>query len=75
MKLTVPTITETREAVIIRIPKAWVGSRARRPLTEAAVVRMVAVGERAFRQGKTQEFGAFLAKRYPAHVRIFRRAR
>ena len=74
MKLETPTITETSEAIIIRIPKGWVTSR-RRPLKEAEVLRMVAAGEREFRAGKTQEFSAFIARRYPAHARAFRRAR
>ena len=75
MKLNSPTITETKEAIIIRIPKGWVTETGRRPLTEAQVLRIVAAGEREFRDGKTQEFGAFLAKRSPAHARSYRRAR
>lgn len=75
MKADAPTITETREAFIIRIPKDWVDDPGRHPLTAAQVLRLVTAGEREFRAGKTQEFGAFLARRHPAHARTFRRAR
>lgn len=75
MKTSAPTITETKEAIIIRIPKGWVTDSHRRPLREADVLQIVAAGEREFQDGKTQEFGAFLAKHYPAYARTFRRAR
>ena len=63
LKASVPTFRETDDAIIIRIPKEWVGHRRARQLTEADVLRMVARGEQEFRHGKTQEFGAFLPKR------------
>ena len=75
MKVAAPTLTETKYAIIIRIPKEWVARSRTGSLTEADVLRLVARGEREFRQGKTQEFGAFLAEHYPAHVRAFRRPR
>ena len=74
MKIETPTITETKEAIIIRIPKGWVANSRRRPLTAEEVLRIVATGEREFQEGKTQELGAFLAKHHPAHARTFRRA-
>lgn len=70
-----PTITETREAIIIRIPKGWVADSDRRPVTAGDILRIVAAGEREFREGKTQEVGAFLAKYHPAHARTYRRTR
>ena len=70
-----PTITETDEAIIIRIPKRWVGQPDRSQLTKADVLRIVAAGEREFRHGKTRTFDSFLAKQHPTHARIFRRAR
>ena len=75
MNTSVPTITETKYAIIIRIPKTWAVDPHRRPLTEAQVLRMVAAGEREFREGRTQELSSFLARRYPAYARAFRRAR
>jgi len=75
MKANTPTITETREAIIIRIPKGWMTDSKRPPLTEAQVLKMVARGKEEFRAGKTQELGAFLTKHYPAYARTFRRAR
>lgn len=71
----VPTIEETKEAIIIRIPKGSVTDSGRRPLTDAEILRFVRAGERQFQKGKTQEFGAFLGKRHPAYAKIFRRAR
>ena len=75
MRTLIPTLTETKTAIIIRIPKDWVIHSRSRILTEADVLRVVAKGEREFRQGKTQEFGAFLAQRHPTHTRSFRRSR
>jgi len=75
MKAAVPTISETKEAIIIRIPKGWMSDPQRRPLRAADVLRIVAAGEREFREGNTQEFGTFLTKHYPAYARTFRRAR
>ena len=75
MKLDTLTVTETREAIVIRIPRGWFTDSRRRRLTEAEVLRVVSSGEREFRRGKTQAFSAFLARRYPAYARVFRRAR
>lgn len=75
MKEAVPTITETDEAIIIRIPKGWVRDPHRNLLTPAHILRIVETGEREFRAGKTREFSAFLAQRYPAYARRFPRAR
>ena len=70
-----PTITETDEAIIIRIPKRWMAEPERLQLTKADIVRIVATGEREFRQGKTRTFDSFLSKRHPVHAKTFRRAR
>lgn len=75
MKISTPTISETSNEIVIRIPKRWVGHSESRPLTEAQVLRFVAAGTREFRQGKTKTFGAFLANAHPLHARISRRTR
>ncbi len=75
MKAGVPTLTETKDAIIIRIPKNWVGGLRCHQLTESEVLQIAAAGEREFRKGTTQEFGAFLAKGHPAYAKAFRRAR
>ncbi len=70
-----PTITETSETIIIRIPKRWMAEPERSRLTKSDLLRIVASGEREFRQGKTRAFDSFLAKHHPAHAKSFRRAR
>ena len=75
MKVSVPTLTETKYAIIIRIPKNWVTESRARSLSESDVLKIVARGQREFREGKTQEFSAFLAQHYPAHARTFRHPR
>lgn len=75
MKAGVPTLTETKDAIIIRIPKNWVSGSRRHQLTESEVLQIAAAGEREFRKGKTQEFGAFLSKHYPSYAKSFRRSR
>ncbi len=75
MKISTPTISETSDEIVIRIPKRWVGHSEPRPLTEAQVLRFVAAGTREFRQGKTRPFEDFLSTRHSLHARISRRTR
>ena len=75
MKISTPTLTETSDAIIIRIPKEWMTHPRARALTVSQVVRIVKRGEREFREGKTLELGAFLARRHPGYARALRRSR
>jgi len=59
MEVTVPTITETKEEIIIRIPKGWRRfGGARSGVKE--ILRIVREGEREFRAGSTRTFEDFL---------------
>ncbi len=58
----IPTLTETSDAISIRIPKDWVRTSSSRRLTAAHVLRLVARGEREFRRGATQSLSAFLKR-------------
>lgn len=71
----VPTMIETKDALVIRIPKEWMTASRSRPLTEAEVLRIVTRGEREFRRGKTQALGTFLSRRHLSHATATRRSR
>jgi len=71
----IPTLTETKDAIVIRIPKEWVRAPHAHPLTEAEVLRIVSRGEREFRRGKTQALGTFLRRYRLGHATTVRRSR
>ncbi len=73
MEITVPTITETKKEIIIRIPKQWkAGSSG---LGVADLLQVVHDGEGEFRAGKTRAFEQFLREKYPSYAKIPKRSR
>ncbi|MCR4328202.1 MAG: hypothetical protein NUV53_01660 [Patescibacteria group bacterium] len=73
METGVPTITETKKEIIIRIPKGW--RQGGRSFGVEDVLRIAREGTREFRRGETRTFETFLTTSHPLHARGARRSR